>query len=62
MGTPKKPAEELTDDHRLKLIERAFLECGVTPTKEQLEKQFKVETGRKPGEPYRWKGGNRRRV
>lgn len=38
----------LSDEERLRLIRRAFLECGVKASKEKVEEQFRYETGRKP--------------
>jgi hypothetical protein len=41
---------ELTDSDRLKLIEKAFLDCEQEFTQEDLRSQFRYETGREPDE------------
>jgi hypothetical protein len=54
---------QLSDDDRLKLIEKAFQECGVKPSKLQVARQFLYETGRKVGEPMRsYRRGNKPRM
>lgn len=43
-----KPGAGLSPEERMRLIRKAFLECGVKPTQLQMERQFLYETGRKP--------------
>ena len=54
---------QLTDEKRLQEIEKAFVACGVKPSKLQVERQFLYETGRKVGEPVRrWRRGSKARM
>ena len=53
----------VSDEERVKLIEKAFQDCGVEPKREQVAKQFLYETGRKLGEPTRrYRSGSKARM
>jgi hypothetical protein len=53
-------SKQLTDAERMKAIEKAYRDCGVKPSMSQLLKQFRIETGRGPGEKPKLRGSKAR--